>query len=162
MEADHLVWSGTASDFPGAGLYVGLAGHSDHCVVGSRLGQRQLRVFTGATVRVVDDQSWPAYYYALRDPSAVSVRFLEQPALPNGMKHVNLAFRFDRTPPAEPAASLLGHPTTSAAFLLTIGLTIAKEEDLFRNLLGLHPDQSWSEFQDRICANGRRPRPGHQ
>lgn len=157
MHEEHLVWSGTTSDFPGAGLYVGLAGHSDHCLLGVRLSKRQLRVFTGATVRVTDELTWPVYYYALRDPSAVAVRPIEVPPLPNGMRHVNLSFRFDKTPPAEPAGKMLGDPSTSAAFLMTIGLPKNKEQSVFEELLDGHHGQTWSELHERICKNGRKP-----
>jgi hypothetical protein len=159
LKSVHLAWSATSCDFPRFGVYAGLCGHSDHCLVGGMLAARQLSVYTGATVQIVDDQVWPIYYYALRDPSALAVSFLERTPLPNGMRHVSLVFRFPRDgPPPDPAARLTAHPTTSAAFLLTIGLEARRERAFFERALERHAGQTWSDLQDRLCAMARRSR----
>lgn len=169
VEIRHFVWSATTCDFPGAGVYLGLAPYSEHVAVARWLTSRQLRVFTGGRIRVsTDGLSWNLNYYAVRDPSAVKVKPLDKPPLPNGFRHVKLAFQFDRaaTPPEDSAASkvsseggsLLSEPRspelTTAAFVLTIGLPMAREDQFFELAIGNHPDQDWGDVYGRMLEMG--------
>jgi hypothetical protein len=167
MEFRHLQWSATTCDFPGAGVYFGLAVPREHAAVARQLTVKQLRTMAGGSVVLrADAPPFPFNYFAVRDPSAVKVKALNQPPLENGFRHVELAFNFERSykphhdPEAERAAAELeeacerdGKPAT-AAFLVTIGLPLAREDGFFRELIGRHPGQGWEDFYHRIAVMG--------
>lgn len=163
MEFQHLQWSATTCDFPGAGVYFGLAVPSEHLAVARRLSARQVRAFSGGTVTLRPDaEAFPFNYFAVRDPSAVKVKPLNRPPLANGFRHVKLAFNFERyyqpTPDfdSQAAVEAVGNamkaagqdkakPTT-AAFLITIGLPIGREEQFFQETVISNPHQAWEDF----------------
>lgn len=161
MEQLYLSWSATTCDFPGAGLYLGLAPSGEHTSVAQRFSTRQLRVLTGGSVRVRNDgPNWPLNYFAVRDPSTVRVVPLDKPQLPNGFRHVKLHFQFGNAAAAGeedgqrtlPEAS----PDASSAFLVTIGLPIPREEDFFREMVLGHAEQEWGEIYRRVRESARR------
>ena len=107
-------------------------------------------------------------YFAVRDPSAVNVKPLNRPPLANGFRHVKLAFNFQRfyqpthDPDAELAAAAVeeacarvagaqSKPST-AAFLMSIGLPIAREERFFDQIIGSRPAQAWEDFFHLMAA----------
>lgn len=160
MEPLYLSWSATTCDFPGAGLYLGLAPSSEHAAVAQRFSSKQLRVYVGGFVRVRNDgPNWPLNYFAVRDPSTVRVVPLDKPQLPNGFRHVKLHFQFgnaaagddDAERPVPPVM-----PDASAAFIVTIGLAISREEEFFHEMVFSHPEQDWGEIYRRARENARR------
>jgi hypothetical protein len=143
-------------------VYLGLAPRFEHLIVGRMLSPRQVRLFTGASVGVGKGGS-PLDYYAVRDPSVVRVIPLAQPPLPNGFRHVKLAFQFDRpqllgdaVTLSRPAGGSPGSGDAPVAFLLTIGLAIAHEEQFCRRALTDHGHQEFADLYARIAelANG--------
>lgn len=157
-----------ALSFSGAGVYVGFAPPDEHEVVAHRLNQKQLRVFTGGTLAVRFDRVSPLRYYALRDPSAVKVRPIDRPPLPDGAKHVRLQFDFARPTPAKPAdavtpgscedppPSLSADPPTGLpGFILTIGAPVAREEWFHQKVVCAEPQQNLAELCRRIMDLGR-------
>ena len=88
MEFRHLQWSATTCDFPGAGVYFGLAVPSEHAAVEE------------ACARVAGAQSKPS----------------------------------------------------TAAFLMSIGLPIAREERFFDQIIGSRPAQAWEDFFHLMAA----------
>jgi hypothetical protein len=168
VEIRNLVWSATTCDFPGAGLYLGLAPFSEHVAVARRLTARQLRVFTGGRVRMrADGETWPLNYFAVRDPSTIKVIPLDKPPLANGFKHVKLAIQIEKghngdaagsaLPPEMEAASTDARQRPgTAAFVATIGLTIAREERFFQDAVAGYPDQDWGDVYRRMQELGCR------
>jgi hypothetical protein len=163
VETRQVVWSATTCDFPGAGLYLGLAPWVEHVTAARRLTSRQLKVFTGARVQMRKDaDTWPLNYFAVRDPSAVKVIRLDKPPLPNGFRHVRLAVQLERGQGLDPAVwafppgmDALPTPGT-AAFVLTIGLPIPKEESFFRDAVAGHSGQDWGDIYRRMQDLGCR------
>jgi hypothetical protein len=122
---------------------------SEHLVVARMYTPRQLKVFAGCTVRVGTSPT-PLQYYAVRDPSIVRVIPLNIPPGPDGFRHMKLAFQFDR-PQLLADAVTVARPNSApatdlpAAFLLSIGLVIAQEEQFFRRTI---VDPGHQEFPD--------------
>lgn len=157
----HLAWSATTCDFPGAGLYLGLAPSSEHATVARRFSAKQVRILIDGTVRVRHDgPSWPLNYIAVRDPSTVRVVPLDRPPLPNGFRHVKLHFQFDNAAPG--AADETGRtmpvssPEISSAFILTIGLPLVREDEFFNEAVSAWPAQDWGDVYRRLRDLGRR------
>ncbi|MBC7835801.1 MAG: hypothetical protein H7Y88_11980 [Phycisphaerales bacterium] len=121
------------------------------------LTSRQLRVYVGGAVTMrAEGPRWPLHYFAVRDPSAVKVKPLEKPSLPNGFRHVKLVFQLDRPVP-EPDAAVIPpcrDDTASPAFLLTIGLRATKEELFFERVVTDHADQTWGDVYRRLSELG--------
>lgn len=161
MELQHLVWSATTCDFPGAGLYLGLAPSGEHASVARRFSPRQVRISTHGTVKVRHDgPPWPLNYFAVRDPSIVRVVPLDKPPLPNGFRHVKLHFQFDNAAPGahDESGRVVpeANPEISAAFVLTIGLPLAREDEFFAEAIGNWPAQDWGDVYRRLREMGRR------
>jgi hypothetical protein len=169
VEFQHLQWSATTCDFPGAGVYFGLAVPSEHVAVARRMTSKQLRVFVGGAVTLrTDAPPFPFNYFAVRDPSAVKVKPLNRPPLANGFRHVKLAFNFERfyqpanDPEAERAAAAVEDActritanqakATTAAFLITIGLPLAREDRFFDDMIGSRPAQAWEDFYHHMAG----------
>lgn len=152
------VWSATTCDFPGAGVYLGLAPRFEHLIVGRMLSPRQVRLFTGASVGMGKGAS-PLEYYAVRDPSVVRVIPLHQPPLPNGFRHVKLAYQFDRPQLLADAVTLCrtnpgmppGAGEAPSAFLVTIGLPLALEEQFFAQVTARGSHQEFGDLYARIA-----------
>jgi hypothetical protein len=135
--------------------------------VARRLTTRQVRTFTGGSAMLrADGPACPFTFFAVRDPSAVKVKPLNKPPLENGFRHVRLAFNFERyyQPIPDPEAELVAaevsracasrdgkDPSSSAAFLMTIGLPISREERFFQEVVLDHPGQAWEDFYHRIA-----------
>lgn len=152
-----LVWSAAACEFPGAGVYVGLSPHAEHVELARGLTLKQARVFADGSLVVREaSHAWLINYFAVRDPSCVRVRPVARP-------HVELVFRLGRPRHLLDALATSGlegqRPLVAedlSAFLLTIGLPAAAEEDFFRVVLAeaAHPD--WAELYERVARAARR------
>lgn len=170
MEILNLAWSASTCDFPGAGLYLGLAPISEHLAVARGLTARQLRLYTGGITAVREGELWVLNYFAVCDPSAVKVKPLNKPPLPNGFKHVILMFQLDKAGRAESAAALHdnleatlspGAPSGGmvpgwGSFIMTIGLGPRKEAGFFSDWISSHPKQSWGDLYLRLSDEGCR------
>ena len=167
MEPLHIGWSACTADFRGAGLYLGIATRSEIEGVQHGLTLKQVRVYTGETVRLHETRLSPITYFAVRDPSAVKVKPVDRPALENGFRHVKLVFNFDRLPPAEVRAAALPPETCEEdpaadqaaglpTFLMTVGLAPGKEESFFQRAVCDHPEQSWGELFPETVGNSSR------
>ncbi len=122
----------------------------------------------GAATLRAGDAACPLNYFAVRDPSGVKVKPVDKPPLHNGFRHVKLSCTFDRpqaTQESEQVAKQLeeegrrlcaGRPPSTAAFLLTIGLTIAREDKFFHDAVMAHPGQGWDELYQRMKDLGCR------
>lgn len=163
-----FVWSATTCDVPGVGLYLGVAPDYQHMGVARGLSPRQARLFVGGRIRLGrQGTAWPIYYYAVRDPSAVRVVPLDQPALPGGFRHVELRITVGRNgndgaivvapPPREETDSSAQDQYTAsfAAFLITIGLPAEKEHPFFEQMIDRHFDQEWTEIYERVLKRCR-------
>jgi hypothetical protein len=112
---------------------------------------KQVRLITAAQTRIGTNGSvCPLEYYAVRDPSVVRVIPVTLPPLPNGFRHVKLAFQFDKPHLLQDAVSL-GHPDGKEiwAFVLTVGLPIPNEEAFYRRAIGDFPYQTFSDLYSR-------------
>jgi len=174
LEIRHLLWSATTCDYPGAGLYFGLSLHAEHVAIARFLTSRQVRTLIGGTVTLrVGEPPFPINFFAIRDPSAVKVKPVDKPPLHNGFRHVKLSCNFDRaqsTPESENVARQLdelarrlapaGKPPSTAAFVMTIGLSIAREDKFFHDAIQSHPGQGWDELYQRMKDLGCKAEDG--
>jgi hypothetical protein len=170
VEILNLVWSATTCDFPGAGLYLGLAPTTEHIAVARGLTARQARLYLGGITAVREGEFWALNYLAVRDPSAVKVKPLDKPPLPNGFKHVNLVFQVEKAGCSNSAAETHKdlestiHAGTAGnsdvpgwgAFIITIGLSPRKEAGFFSKWVAGHPRQSWGDLYLRLRDEGCR------
>lgn len=166
MESFHIGWSACTTDFRGAGLYLGIATRSEIEGVQQGLTVKQVRVYSGNSVRLQESRLSPITYFALRDPSAVKVKPVDRPPLENGFRHVKLVFNFDRLPPPKARAAAvppdepceedpqLEGETGVPTFLMTVGLPPGKEEPFFQRTVCDHPEQSWGELFRRLSEMG--------
>jgi hypothetical protein len=168
VEFRHLLWSATTCDFPGAGLYFGLSLHTEHVSLARFLSPRQVRVLLGGTVTLrISEPPFPINYFAVRDPSAVKVKPVDKPPLHNGFRHVKLTSSFDRQQPNAESEAVCkqveengrrltppGKPLSTAAFIMTIGLSIAREDVFFREAVLKHPSQGWDDLYQRMKELG--------
>lgn len=155
------IWSATRCDFPGAGLYIGLAPRQEHLLVTRVHTPKRMRAFSGASTRFGDSGAFcPLEYYAVRDPSLVRVIPVKRPPLPNGLRHVKLAFQMGGIPKlvalveevrATSDAAVLD---STAAFVMTIGLPLADEEGFYRRAVGMDPQQDFTDLYTRIRELG--------
>jgi len=146
------VWSATTCDFPGAGVYLGLAPRHEHLIVARMLTPRQVRLFTGARAGVGRSPA-PLEYYAVRDPSVVRVIPVSQPPLPNGFRHVRLAFQFEKPQLLADAVSVPRgtHPGEQTfAFLMSIGLPLAEEDGFYGRVALDSPEPDFAELYARL------------
>jgi hypothetical protein len=163
VEIRHLLWSATTCEYPSAGVYFGLSLHAEHVAIARFLTPRQVRIMLGGTVTLRPGEGpFPMNYFALRDPSALKVKPVDQPPLHNGFRHVKITCGFDRlqpTPETEVIARQVddngrrlagGKPAATAAFLLTIGLPTSREDHFHKQTLLDHPGQGWDEFYQRM------------
>jgi hypothetical protein len=156
----HPIWSATTCDFPGAGVYIGLAPRIEHTLVGRILSPKRVRLFTGAHTRFGSEGArCPLDYYAVRDPSVVRVIPVDRPPLPNGFRHVKLSFKFDRTRAVEDAMRALkelSQPPThfTGAFLMSIGLPLLREEAFYDRAVAQYPDQEFTDLYTRMRELG--------
>lgn len=163
MEIRHLLWSATTCEYPGAGVYFGLSLHTEHVAIARYLTPRQVRVMLGGMVTLRPGENpFPINYFAVRDPSAVKVKPVDQPPLHNGFRHVKLTCNFDRLHPSQETEAIArqvddhgrrlagGKPTSTAAFLLTIGLPISREDRFHKATLLDHAAQGWDELYQRM------------
>jgi hypothetical protein len=165
-----IVWSATTCNVPGVGLYLGVAPDYQHMGVARGLSPRQARLFVGGRIRLGrEGTTWPIYYYAVRDPSAVRVVPLDQPVLPGGFRHVELRIEIGRSGNGNGGAIVVAHRAreraggsapdqdalSSAAFLITIGLPVEQEHPFFEQMIDRHFDQEWTEIYERILMRCR-------
>jgi hypothetical protein len=156
----HPVWSATTCDYPGAGVYIGLAPRREHVLIGRILSPKRLRVVAGGCVRFGTDGGQSSIeYYAVRDPSVVRVIPVDRPPLPNGFRHVKLSFKFDRTKTVDDLAREVNQvpeleADASAAFLMTIGLRIGREDWFYERAIGRHADQEFTDLYARLRELG--------
>jgi hypothetical protein len=166
---DTIQWSATTCDYPGAGVYVGLAPDYEHMAVARGLACRQARVFVGGRMKFIPaGRPWAFNYYAVRDPSAVRVVPVSRPPLAGGFRHVELRVSINRNgqrdaivvrpPQNRPTPDKLfdAHLGAAAGFLLTIGLPIEQEAGFFGRLIEEHVDQDWSDVYARLIEEGHR------
>jgi hypothetical protein len=164
---DTIVWSATTCDFPGAGLYVGLAPDFEHLAVARGLGAKQARLFVGGRMRFnKGGRPWPFNYYAVRDPSSVRVVPVKRPPLPGGFRHAELRLHICRNgqrdavvvrPPRnghDPSQLFDPHLVAPAGFLVTIGLPLGLESRFFERMIDSHVDQDWSDVYARLVQEG--------
>lgn len=159
MNRRHVTWSATTCSFPGAGIYVGLAPSLEHAMLARRLTAKQVRVMTGGTMQNrPGDRPLALNYFAVRDPSAVTVKPLDVPPLSNGFKHVVLICRLGSSEPAGGAASAIAAANGSgmACFVMTIGLASEREDAFYRDIIGKHPETDWGEIFRRMGEMGCR------
>jgi hypothetical protein len=147
----HPVWSATTCDFPGAGLYIGVAPRYEHLIIARMCTPRQVRLVTAGTTRLGNNGTvCPLEYYAVRDPSVARVIPVSLPPLPNGFRHVKLTFQFEKPHLLQDAVSLGQLEGKEIwAFVLTVGLPIAQEDSFYRRAIGNFPDQSVSDLYAR-------------
>jgi hypothetical protein len=151
------VWSATSCDFPGAGLYIGLAPRLEHLVVAKVHAPKRVRHISGASARFGSvGTACPLEYYAVRDPSLVRVIPVKRPPLPNGFRHVKLSFQMSGVPrlaetveDIRRGADAATHEST-AAFVMTIGLPVAEEDSFHRKAVAADPQQDFSDLYTRI------------
>jgi hypothetical protein len=158
-----IIWSAATCDFRGAGVYVGLAPEGEHIVVARGVGAKQMQAYVGGQMRQRGEtRPWPIHYYAVRDPQAIRVIPVHQPALPNGFKPVQLRFRF---PPHNGRNATILTPSSLrpidhtpagpiAGFVITVGLQMDKELEFFQRTIENHLDQDWDEVFRRVAAYG--------
>jgi hypothetical protein len=152
----HPVWSATTCDFPGAGLYIGLAPRHEHLIIARMCTPRQVRLITAGNIRLGENgAACPLEYYAVRDPSVVRVIPVSLPALPNGFRHVKLAFQFEKPQLLQDAVSMGQLDGRDIwAFVLTVGLPIATEDSFYRRAIGNYPSQSFTDLYARARELG--------
>ena len=145
------MWSATTCDFPGAGLYIGLAPRYEHLIVSRMYTPRQVRLITAAHTRLGNNgTACPLEYYAVRDPSVVRVIPVSLPPLPNGFRHVKLSFQFEKPQLLQDAVTVGHHDGKEIwAFVLTVGLPMAREEAFYKRAIGDFPSQSFSDLYAR-------------
>ncbi len=152
----HPVWSATSCDFPGAGLYIGLAPLLEQEVVSRLLTPKRMRVIAGATTRFGPSGApVPLEYYAVRDPSVVRVIPVKRPPLPSGFRHVKLSFQLTGMRVSETAEELRRSPNAAAldataGFVMTIGLPANEEEKFFERAVSVDPEQDFTDLCTRI------------
>jgi hypothetical protein len=105
---------------------------------------------------------FPINYFAIRDPSAVKVKPVDKPPLHNGFRHVKLTCNFERVQPTAESEAVAKQvddygrrlagtkPPSTAAFLMTIGLSISREDRFHHDALLTHPNQGWDELYQRM------------
>jgi hypothetical protein len=154
----HPIWSATTCDFPGAGVYIGLAPRFEHMLVARLLSPKRLRVITGAHTRFgTGGARCPLEYYAVRDPSVVRVIPVDRPPLPNGFRHVKLAIKLERARTPEEISELRLHEPVAHAtcsFLMTIGLPLGREDAFYERAVARFPDQDFTELYSRMRELG--------
>jgi hypothetical protein len=156
LESHHLVWSATSCELPGAALFFGLARQADVASLCGWRTKRQMAIFSGAPVSALGGRSLPTYYLAIRDPSCIRVKVVDGAPCTDGVRYVSLIFERERQVAASEAAAMLEHDGGSdAAFVITISLPIAKEEQFSREALP-QGDEEWTEMFERLCGLGRR------
>lgn len=98
----------------------------------------------------------PTFYLAIRDPSSIRVKTVEQPAREEGVRYVSLVFERDRAvSPDDAAASIDHNGSIDAAFIITVSLAIAKEAEFVRDCLPQAPED-WTDLFERLCSLGTR------
>lgn len=113
-----------------------------------------MAVYDGAPVRALGGRLLPTYYLAIRDPSSIRVKNVEQAPRPrtDGVRYVNLIFERERiVPVAEAVANVHADGPTDAAFIITVSLPIAREEQFCREVLPSQPED-WTEMFERLCS----------
>src|SRR3954463_3387510 len=94
---DTILWSATTCDYPGAGVYVGLAPDFEHMAVARGLASKQARMFVGARMRPNAEAALSLVtFYAVRDPSAVRVIPLNRAPVIGSFRHVELRIQINR------------------------------------------------------------------
>jgi hypothetical protein len=165
---DTIHWSATTCEFPGAGVYVGVAPDYEHMAIARALGHRQARLFVGARMRFSGlDRPAPVNYFAIRDPSAVRVVPVNLPPLPRGFRHVDLRFSLARNGGSEPvvvspAPNVNGGGgvviPAAEGFLVTVGLPIEREQAFFEKMVASNRNRLWSDVfaqLDEDCRPGK-------
>jgi hypothetical protein len=159
----HPIWSATTCDFPGAGVYIGLAPRFEHLLVARLLSPKRLRAITGAHTRFgAAGARCPLEYYAVRDPSVVRVIPVDRPPLPNGFRHVKLSIKLDLTRSPVDAAELNSREPEAHAtgsFLMTIGLPLAREDAFYERAIARFPEQDFTELYARMRELGSEDEP---
>lgn len=136
-------------------MYIGHAPRPEHLVALRMLSPRQMRLITGARTRLGPRGGEVALeYFAVRDPSVVRVVPVDKAPV-NGFRHVSLVFQIDRPSLLDDAVSL--HPgivpavSPPQAFLLTVGLPIAREDEFYRRAIVDRPPGSFTDLYGRIA-----------
>lgn len=153
----HLAWTALTCNLEGTDIYFGLtAGQDDllaYLVSADRLAAfpfQQIAIATGSTEQV------PLRVYAVRDPSIVRITPMQGATPEPGFERVRLEFRLaqqalakDNGTPcaAEAKAGATESPPAASrpviAFLLTIGLAEAREDEFYRTVVRDFLKRSW-------------------
>lgn len=159
------IWSATSCDFPGAGLYIGLAPRLEHLVVAHLLTPKRVRAITGASTRFGNTGSvCKLEYYAVRDPSLVRVIPVNRPPLPNGFRHVKLSFQLQGIAKLAEGLEEIRKGVdameleSTAAFIMTIGLPVGDEDQFYQRGVAVDPNQDFTDVYTRIremCGPGK-------
>jgi hypothetical protein len=116
---------------------------------------RQMAVHQGACVRALGGRLLPTYFLAIRDPSCIKVRSVDQPVRQNGVRYVSLIFERDRFIHQDDAASHLAvRSDADAAFIITVSLPVAREKE-FSKLVLPAQTEDWTDLFERLCSLGR-------
>jgi hypothetical protein len=115
-----------------------------------------MSVYSGGPVSGLGGRLLPTYYFAIRDPSCIKVKSVDAAPRQDGVRYVSLLFERDRMVPAEEAAALLRHDGESdSAFIVTVSLPVAREEQFCRAVLP-QSEEEWTDMFDRLCSMGPR------
>lgn len=110
-----------------------------------------MAVYNGAHVRALGGRTLPTFYLAIRDPSCIRVKVVDQQARTNHVRYVNLIFERERMVVAgDAAADIQPDDATDAAFIITVSLPMAREEHFCREVLP-QEEEEWTEMFDRLC-----------
>lgn len=164
MDGQHLSWSALTTNCSGFGVYTGLSRHAEHSIFARGLTFKQMRVFADGMITVHDDRrAWILNYFAVRDPSVARVIPIDQPSAVPDFRPVQLMLRIGRPRIAFDSFAVSGlyaqigsDQSEMAAFVLTIGLPAAREEEFFGKILAGHPHSTWETLYDSVLAVARR------
>ena len=150
-----ISWLAITCNFAGADIYLGLTAGIDD-VVSHALKANQMVAFPFQSIRVAtnDEKEVPLRVYAVREPAIVQVQTLPGRAPVEGFHRVRLDFRIPLLAacttaiPTAAEAKCEGEPEplpskAIMAFLLTIGLPIAQEDDFYSNVVHDFLQKSW-------------------
>ncbi len=124
---------------------------------------KRMRTLTGASARIGESGAvCPLVYYAVRDPSLVRVIPVKHPPLPNGSRHVKLAFQVGMLPGLPVLVESIRRTEDPAtlestnAFVMTIGLPVNDEDAFYQRGVAADPQQDFTDLYTRFRELGRR------